>query len=390
MLCSNAPELTVLESVHCPTCSTHYGLKASRVRASLRRARCFRCSSVFSIEQEVQRLLAAPEAAQPAEEMGIGPDDFLDLQSLPVDFPEMAPHVPDLKASAILPVEDMPSLTLGDLEGAEEEILEKTLVVEPAPAPQATLITAPDVADSDDLSDPQSIGGYSSARDAIAKLLGSFPTPEQPPVDRRNPNRTATQMDVEATLDALESTLGGVTAKDLETRPITPPHSLSQAEPVPSEPEPIKPASSTLKLTHDEIMSAMKAAEHPAPAPLSLPIMAPKPTAVVPSTPKDASADSEASLLKIQVGQDIYNNVSLDQIITWIEQGRIQDFHMVARQFSENWIEAGKVPSLRPVFERIRRQQAPSAQQAQAVILPPPNETTPIKKSLFGGLFNRG
>lgn len=95
-------------------------------------------------------------------------------------------------------------------------------------------------------------------------------------------------------------------------------------------------------------------------------------------------------MLKLQVGQEVYNNVSMDQITSWIEQGRVQDFHMVARQFSENWIEAGKVPALRPIFERVRRAQAPAAQQAQAVILPPPNETAPMKKSLFGGLFNRG
>ena len=62
---------------------------------------------------------------------------------------------------------------------------------------------------------------------------------------------------------------------------------------------------------------------------------------------------------------------------------------MVARQFSENWIEAGKVPSLRPVFERIRRQQAPSAQQGPGCDPAPPKDH-PIKKSLFGGLFNRG
>ena len=42
---------------------------------------------------------------------------------------------------------------------------------------------------------------------------------------------------------------------------------------------------------------------------------------------------------------------------TWIEQGRVQEYHMVARQFSDHWIEASKVPALRPLFEQRRRDQ---------------------------------
>ena len=118
----------------------------------------------------------------------------------------------------------------------------------------------------------------------------------------------------------------------------------------------------------------------------------PRPPVPAPSreSASEPTSEPETSLLKLQVGQEVYNNISMEQITTWIEQGRVQDFHMVARQFSENWIEAGKVPTLWPVFDRVRRQQIPAAQQAQAVILPPPSDTAPIKKSLFGGLFNRG
>jgi hypothetical protein len=373
--------LTVLESVHCPTCSTHYGLRAPRVRSGIRRALCFRCSSIFSIEQEVLRLVGTPEPAAPAAEMGIGPEDLLDLQPIL----EEAPITPEPEAKPL--ADATPSLTLGDLEGVEEEILEKTLVMEgdqPHPETQAALPpSAP--ATTEDLFD--STAGYSSAKDAIAKLLGNTPAPEPSP-ERRGLNRSATQMDVEATLDALESTLGGVGAKDLGTKPVIPPPELTQ-----SELEPVKPAASTMKLTHDEIVSAMKAASLPMPTNAPKPVAAPKPTpppVPAPQPMREMSQEAEASLLKVQVGQEVYNNITLEQITTWIEQGRIQDFHMVARQFSENWIEASKVPSLRPIFDRIRRQQAPAAQQAQAVILPPPNETAPIKKSLFGGLFNRG
>lgn len=305
------------------------------------------------------------------EAVGIGPEDLLDLQP----FREGAPE----------PVEAAPSLTLGDLEGVEEEILEKTLVMESEPVhPETQVQDAHEVPPEDVPGDtPEdtfdaTAGGYSSARDAISKLLGNVPAPEASP-ERRGFNRTATQMDVEATLDALESTLGGVNAKELGAQPAFPVPELT-----PAELEPTKPMSSTMKLTHDEIASAMKASSLPTPVPVARPVPGIKPP-TLPTTP-----EADTSLLKLQVGQEIYNNVSLDQVTTWIEQGRVQDFHMVARQFSENWIEAGKVPSLRPVFERVRKQQTPTAQQAQAVLLPSPSETAPIKKSLFGGLFNRG
>ena len=374
----------MLESVHCPTCSTHYGPKAPRVRIGIRRARCFRCSAIFSIEHEVLRLTSSPEPF--VEEVGIGPEDLLDLQPVkeetpvsPVKAVEVIEH-PDL-----FPMETTPSLTLGDLEGVEDEILEKTLVVEgeqvhpETPVPEMS--PAPKTALPEEAFDSTS-GGYSSAKDAITKLLGSVPAPDTQ-LERRGTNRTPAQMDVEATLDALDSTLGGVNSKDLGTRPVIPPPELTQ-----SELEPAKPMASTMKLTHDEIMSAMKAASIPTPSQVARPVPAPKPS--IPAFAREAAPEAETSLLKLQVGQEIYNNISMEQITTWIEQGRVQDFHMVARQFSENWIEAGKVPTLRPVFDRVRRQQAPTAQQAQAVILPIPSETAPIKKSLFGGLFNRG
>jgi len=79
------------------------------------------------------------------------------------------------------------------------------------------------------------------------------------------------------------------------------------------------------------------------------------------------------------------NNVNLDQITTWIEQGRVQEYHMVARQYSDNWIEAIKVPALRPVFERMRRLEA----GLPADMPTPPPDLAPPKRSLFGGLFGR-
>ncbi|MDE3246727.1 MAG: zinc-ribbon domain-containing protein, partial [Acidobacteriota bacterium] len=48
----------MLESVHCPKCATHYALRPPRVLSRHRRAKCFTCDHVFSIAEEVQRLMA--------------------------------------------------------------------------------------------------------------------------------------------------------------------------------------------------------------------------------------------------------------------------------------------------------------------------------------------
>ena len=111
-------------------------------------------------------------------------------------------------------------------------------------------------------------------------------------------------------------------------------------------------------------------------APLAVPEM---PTAMVPRQVESVANDP--NLLKVQLEQDTLSNVGMDQLIHMVEQGRVKDYHLVARQFSENWLEASKVPALRPVFERMRR----STQMGPVPTMP--SETAPVKKSLFGGLF---
>ena len=426
----------MLESVRCPSCSSRYGLRLQRVKAGIRRARCFRCRSIFGIESEVLRLLAsapvspAPESAVvlpdlsvpppvPAEappvpepapveladmtdlDLSIEPEAVLDLDA--EEAGEEAPLPPltdaaDLETSAPFeagPSNAPPSLTLGDLETADEEMLEKTLVVEPVDEPQDIRATLPDAG-----------GSYASAKDAISKLLGDAPRPEVP--ERRHTGNT---MDVEAALDALDSTLGGTTTardlapkdlapkdlgvkdlakdmatKDLGTKPVQAPAQFRI--PIP-EPPVAKPMNSTIKLTHEELMAAMAAASNPPP----VPVAPPPPKAVTPVpppvTPVHVPDPLDQNLYKVQLPKETQNNVSLEVLTNWIEQGRVQEFHMVARQQSEHWIEAGKVPALRMIFDRMKRAQSPLVQQAQAMV-PPPTEAVPVKKGIFGGLFGRG
>jgi predicted Zn finger-like uncharacterized protein len=365
-------EFQVAEAIHCPSCSTRYRLRPERLKPSLRRARCATCQGVFPIGDVVQRLLA------------VAPEDVAAPEAL-----------------------EPPSLTLGDLEGAESEILEKTLVEAPEVLPEAKPEIPslpplpPEITES-------TLSGYTSARDAIEKLFGDVATLAGETKGPRPPS----SMDLEATLSALENTLGG-------THP-TPPSPLPD---VADTPEPqaaplAMPASgSTVRFSRDEVMAAMAAETVSVPAPA--PTAASEPTVAlragdlleaapqnpVPDTARALAAAQtlssgplpipaapapgtpEAELLRLKIGEEIYPGLTMPQLTQWVEEGRILEGHLVARQFSEHWIEAYKVPSLRPVFDRLRRERTavPAAPMGEA--FPAAGDPGSAKKSLFGGLF---
>ncbi len=248
----------------------------------------------------------------------------------------LAPEEPGLAVAETL----TPSLTLEDLQGVLEEPAEAA-----APAE----------------AQPPLGSNYASARDAIERLMGTAPAP---PVPVRMGSRSA--MDVEATLDALSSTLGGAPEPAAAPKP---------------------DLSSTVKLTSEEIKIAMSSAGDPArPAAPAAPLrpVVPAPVDGPPITLVDPALAQGADLLKIQLEQETCQNVTIEQMTAWIEQGRVLEYHMVARQFSEHWIEAGKVPALRPVFDRMRK-----VREAQAEEAPKVPDPQPVKRGLFSGLFGR-
>ena len=239
---------------------------------------------------------------------------------------------------------------------------------------------------------------YSSARDAIDKLMAGTPS-----IQRARPvsmgMRGGTPMDVETTLDALELTLGGGVAPPFD--PSMEPGSTSVLSPMEldqamsaqtAEPEP----SASTRLMHlgdlpqEDSSPQARTMMMPLPTltpPPSTPAMArvaPVPEPILAPMPAPApygSGVKDPNLLKIQLETETLSNMAMDQLIQLVEQGRVKEYHLVARQFSENWLEANKVPALRPVFERLRR----TTQMGPVPTLV--NETAPVKKSLFGGLF---
>ena len=416
----------MLEAVQCPQCSTRYGLRRERVKPVHARAQCHGCRGLFPIREAVVRLLDLPPLEVPEDAtatMGFQVEDLEFTQGGLIPLPEPAPVAPPepefLEPSAEVPEVaelDLPSaevLSADDLLLGDQDILEKTLVTDPAPTPE--IRTSPNLPEplpdertasgheeaSALPSDGRSTGSYRSAKDAISQLFGEtpLPTPARP---RKETSNGA--FELEATLDALDHTLGGTEV----------PKAPEAAAPAPA-PEPLRAAepefevssSATQRLSLTEMQAAIAAAaavpDHvPAPAPAapapdeleanevtqmvdaSRLARRPDPAATHPAPSLGGEAggalNDDPNLLRLKIGEEVYPNLSLEQLSRWVEEGRVIESHLVARQFSENWIEAHKVPGLRPIFERIKRLRASG---------PDALESAPAKKSLFGGLFGK-
>ena len=343
------------EAIHCPSCSTRYRLRAERLRPAIRRARCFSCGGVFPVGDVVQRLLAEAPAATAS----------FDREAVAAAL-NQAPLTPS-------------SLTLGDLEGVDSEILEKTLVDLPSALPETKAEpTPPPAVIVPEAGESTLTGGYSSARDAIDKLFAGTPAPAQPARTPKDPS----SMDMEATLSALEATLGGA------SMPLPDSDTPTASGRLPGIGQ--GPATATVRLSQEDLRAALRAGIPEDPSP-STPMTAPEelPEAL-PSFPQagpshsEAAEDPGAEQLRLKIGEEVYPGLTMAQLAAWVEEGRILEHHLVARQHSENWLEAHKVPGLRPVFERQRRERsggAPSLDPSSLEIAP--------KKSLFGGLFGK-
>jgi hypothetical protein len=279
-------------------------------------------------------------------------------------------------------------LTLTDLEGAEAEILDKTLVEHPAGLPETKPVPPPEY--PPEITET-TLSGYAYARDAIEKLFANTP-----PREEHRTRQAPSNMDVEATLSALEETLSGVQSPTL---PAETPTDAGATAPAHLQEAPV--VSSTVRFTREEVMAAMAEAATPgSPSEPTTSLRASDFAAEAQDTsqasartlmtgplavPTPSAPDTE--LLRLKIGADLYPGLTLAQVVQWVEEGRVLETHLVARQFSENWIEAYKVPSLRPVFDRLRRERA-NAQPAFMEELPPSSiEAPPARRGLFGGLF---
>jgi hypothetical protein len=93
-------------------------------------------------------------------------------------------------------------------------------------------------------------------------------------------------------------------------------------------------------------------------------------------------ATNEGARIKVRIGDDLIENLTIEEVATMVEDRRLLENHYIARQFSENWIMASLVPTLRPIFEKIRAEKV-------RFEVPPPPSAQGGKRGLFNGLFGR-
>jgi hypothetical protein len=349
---------------------------------------------VFPVGDIVQRLLAPPVPAATAAftPMAVDAAQHHDFESIKAPAPFPAHAMEAVQPPAPEPAEaTAPFLSPGDLDQADEDLLEQTLVTVPEPYPEAKvdggLSYPPEITDT-------TLSGYTSARDAIEKLFGSAPSA----VQGHKVHQDSRSMDMEATMSALDKTLGATaTAVPAETRGTL--DDSTTASGLTAE-DLAGPSTSTLRLSQEEVLASLAAAPARTASPAE-PTVALRASDLVAAkedqaslaatapvsrsfAPLNETPSTGAELLRLKIGEEIYGGLTMPQLIAWVEEGRILENHLVARQHSENWLEAHKVPGLRPVFERLRRERSGSSPSLETG----PGEIAP-KKSLFGGLFGK-
>jgi hypothetical protein len=403
----------MVEAIQCPSCQTRYGLRPARVRTGLRRAQCFRCGDVFHIELEVKRLLGGLEPASTAS---------VPLAAL-AEAIQQAPEQHDPRTPT--PTLEAHDLALGDLELPDQDLAQDlaeapaaagwpspsdtapvaSMARAPEPAPEPMEPAAPSAAALGSAADfelpsPEEMaaaeaaapeessapsGSYASAKDAIARLFGDTPLAPSPTANLRN------ALDMDAGMKALEDTLGGVKPETLSTRPFSAVSDPAAPAAVPMAEAELPHASATLRMSADQVASAVGSVSSKAPEPPE--ITQEEVTVVLPPPPAPASASpldaSDPSALRLRIGDQTYAGLDLPTIAKWIEEGRVLEDHQVARGTSENWMDASKVPALRPVFERLRRARAGVG--GGDILPPPPSipDTGQLKRGLFGGMFGK-
>ncbi|MCL1908179.1 MAG: zinc-ribbon domain-containing protein [Holophagaceae bacterium] len=99
-------------------------------------------------------------------------------------------------------------------------------------------------------------------------------------------------------------------------------------------------------------------------------------------------ADNEVPKFKVKMDDAFVEELTIEDLSVMAEDGRLQDHHLVARQFSDNWIQAPKVPALRPIYDRIRQEKNELLGFSSQPPTEPSGQASP-RKGLFSGLFGR-
>ena len=312
------------EIVKCPSCSARYCLRPERVHSGLMRARCFRCGTDFPVAEAVLRLLnEAPCKIDNQKE-----DSSVACNSVKNTI---AAEHDGLQSFVEFPTTDKPepASTSGDHDS------------------QQPLEMSEPIAEADTTTPPES----PSAAAEIADEPIETPKAVQPePASASNDHDSQQPQKVSEPIAEADTT--------------TPPESPSAAAEIANEP-----------------IETPKAVQ-PAPAPPP-PQETPKPsTRVEPIIPFEPPKQ-EVAEFKIRTSETLIEHLKIEEVAAMAEDGILKEYHLVARQSSENWIEAPKVPALRPIYDKRRSLLNPDEPPSLSVL------DIPHKRGLFSRLFGR-
>jgi hypothetical protein len=356
-----------------PTVEDPFVLDASSVEAEVPEDDADDTLLSLSVEEPI-----APEA--PSVVTDALEDDADDtLLSLSVEEP-IAPEVP-------------PSVVTDALEDDADDTLLSLSVEEPIAQEAPSVVTGALEDDADDaillpptVEEPQVTEMFELATDDIAQLLQAEALTEdtaafsEPMVSEEE---SASDV-VEPTQDVPVTDSKTATALEGGTVRLSPEDILAAM----TSSVPIAKATETAASNEQDVPIVQKddgstKAEPNEPAPVSESSSVGKPKEAVMPLGIAEPTNNEASKIKVRMGPVLIEQLTIEEVAAMAEEGKLEEHHLVARQFSENWIEAPKVPVLRPIYERLRRNRQPN------VAVPPTSTASAPKGGLFGRLFGR-
>jgi len=388
----------VTEDIRCPKCSTRYSLRQERVHGGLSRARCFRCGNEFSVEEAVSRLLGAETGAlipAPKEPMPMAAPELPQTDDFEPDAPSIVAPTDEAgyEASASSPAdeaEDNPQAGL-----SPHEILAQM-------ASSVSMASTPEI----EASQPETLQSSelieeTQTSEPPEEIQTSEPLEETQTSEPPEETQTSEPPEETQTSEPPEETQTSEPPEEIQTS--EPPEEIQTSEPPEETQTSEPPEEAQISASQEDVVSSSDAPNEEAKAgPEPQPLREEPPPEEPPCLTHDDGAahgkpesmfkepletadqsDGEDSELKVQMGGNLLENLTMEELAAMVEDGKLREHHMVARQFSKNWIEASKVPALRPIFNRMRMQ------SEQQIIIPPPPVLKLPKRGIFSSLFGR-
>ena len=331
------------EIIQCPNCSTAYHLRPDRVHPGIKCARCLRCGTDFSIEDTVRLLSAQAEDSPPAYVQSDAQPSF------------------DIETENGQPIHPLHPLD-AEVTGEAQENTLSPLQEEFQATDGLTHVFSDAAPDIKSESPADSFGGADplSPQNVFDAMASSMSIAEPGDAAAFQQEQTAQGAESTASMELESQPEEARETMDLDSAPQTESTPSMELE---SEPEEAPGTTSVGSAPRPESASSIEHKDKPE-------------EAVRPGI----ISEQETPRLKIRMEDTLREHLTMEELAAMAEDGRLHKNHLVAYQSSDIWIEASKVPALRPIYGRLH--QASDGH-------PDDTSDSPPKRSFFKGLFNR-